>query len=129
MGENKSKILLLLEEADWPIKQQDVALLIKEITRAEKFINQSQSLRKAATGEDFNDEDDSDQEKVDSDDDDNNEKIDDDFKKNEKDYDDSSPERPPSDRSDRSNRSLSIKSRNSSPPRSETNDLKDNEGL
>ncbi|RUS89184.1 hypothetical protein EGW08_003063, partial [Elysia chlorotica] len=50
--ENQSKILLHLEDANWPVREQDVTLLANEIARAEKFLHQSRALRKAAAGED-----------------------------------------------------------------------------
>ena len=50
--ENRSKILLHLEDANWPVREQDVTLLANEIARAEKFMHQSRALRKAAAGED-----------------------------------------------------------------------------
>ena len=50
--DNRTKILLQLEDANWPVREQDVTLLANEIARAEKFLNQSRALRKAAAGED-----------------------------------------------------------------------------
>ncbi|GFR58512.1 von Willebrand factor A domain-containing protein 3B [Elysia marginata] len=54
--ENRTKILLHLEDANWPVREQDVTLLANEIARADKFLLQSKSLRKAAAGEDDWDE-------------------------------------------------------------------------
>lgn len=47
-AENRQKILDALDEAGWPIKEQDIYLLEEEIKRGNKFIQQSKDLRKAA---------------------------------------------------------------------------------
>ncbi|BFZ14861.1 hypothetical protein BsWGS_17900 [Bradybaena similaris] len=49
---NVQKMLQLLREADWPVSEKDVYLLLDEITKGEKYINQSKILRKAAVIED-----------------------------------------------------------------------------
>ncbi|XP_012936015.1 uncharacterized protein LOC101846493 [Aplysia californica] len=60
--ENTEKLYRLLEEADWPVREQDVSLLAREIARAQKFLGQSQALRKAAAGEGDDDDDEEDEE-------------------------------------------------------------------
>lgn len=45
---NVQKMLRLLREADWPVSEKDVYLLLDEIAKGEKYINQSKILRKAA---------------------------------------------------------------------------------
>lgn len=47
-----------LDEAGWPIKEDDITLLEDEIARGEKFIQQAKDLRKASSSN--NDDDDSD---------------------------------------------------------------------
>ncbi|CAL1540981.1 unnamed protein product [Lymnaea stagnalis] len=58
--ENKEKLLKYLEEDDyWPIREKDVNLLLKEIAYGEKYMAQSVAIRKAAAGEDEEDDKDS----------------------------------------------------------------------
>ncbi|XP_059179164.1 von Willebrand factor A domain-containing protein 3B-like isoform X2 [Physella acuta] len=49
---NCEKLFKLLDEAGWPVTRKDITLLKDEITHAEKFLHQSKELRRAATGED-----------------------------------------------------------------------------
>ncbi|CAG5130703.1 unnamed protein product [Candidula unifasciata] len=44
---NKEKMLQLLQEADWPVAEMDVCLLLDEIAKGEKYFNQSRVLRRA----------------------------------------------------------------------------------
>lgn len=53
---NRSWFMKALEEADWPIKEQDILLLEDEIAKAEKFMQQSKDLRKASSGNPDDDE-------------------------------------------------------------------------
>lgn len=40
----------ILEEANWPVREQDILLLEDEIGKAERFLQQSKDLRKASSG-------------------------------------------------------------------------------
>ena len=45
---NRRWYMKALEEADWPVSEQDILLLEEEITKGERFLQQSKDLRKAA---------------------------------------------------------------------------------
>jgi len=47
---NRSWFIKALEEAQWPIREQDILLLEDEIIKAESFRQQSKDLRKASSG-------------------------------------------------------------------------------
>lgn len=49
---NRSWFMKAIEEANWPVKEQDIILLEEEILKAESFLQQSQDLRKAGSGDD-----------------------------------------------------------------------------
>ena len=46
-----------LEEAHWPVSEQDILLLEEEIAKAHRFIQQSRDLRKAANPGNHGDDD------------------------------------------------------------------------
>ena len=47
---NRRWFMKALEESGWPISEQDILRLEDEITKAERFYQQSKDLRKAANG-------------------------------------------------------------------------------
>lgn len=58
---NREKLLMLLKEADWPVAEEDISQLEQEISKGEKYVSQSKTLRKAS-GENVDDEDEEDAE-------------------------------------------------------------------
>lgn len=46
--ENRNELLDALDNAGWPIKENDIILLEEEITRANNFLQQSKDLRRAS---------------------------------------------------------------------------------
>lgn len=46
--DNRVKLMKALDNAGWPIREQDILLLEKEITRGEKYKEQAEDLRRAS---------------------------------------------------------------------------------
>lgn len=54
---NRSWFIKALEEAHWPVSEQDVLLLEEEIAKGQRFLQQSRDLRKAANPGNHGDDD------------------------------------------------------------------------